>query len=106
MDNAKDTTIKFQILAIIAILILCIGISPIALQNDTFYTVSIGKHILENGIDMQDCFSWHEGLSYTYPHWLYDVGMYLIYQARWMDWYLFIYCYFMLHFRTCYLFYY
>lgn len=77
----QNTKVKFQILAIIAIIVLCIGISPIGLQNDTFYTVKIGEHILENRIDGQDPFSWHEGLSYTYPHWLYDVGMYLIYQA-------------------------
>ena len=29
---------------------------------------------------MQDPFSWHEDLPYTYPHWLYDVGTYLVYQ--------------------------
>ena len=28
---------------------------------------------------MKDPFSWHENLEYTYPHWLYDVGIYLIY---------------------------
>ena len=30
---------------------------------------------------MQDPFSWHEDLPYTYNHWAYDVGTYLIYQA-------------------------
>lgn len=28
---------------------------------------------------MMDHFSWHENLSYTYPHWLYDFFTYLIY---------------------------
>ena len=28
---------------------------------------------------MQDHFSWHEDLPYTYPHWAYDTGIYLIY---------------------------
>ena len=28
---------------------------------------------------MMDHFSWHENLSYTYPHWLYDLCTYLIY---------------------------
>lgn len=77
---SEKTKIRFSILAIVAIVILCIGISPIGLQNDTFYTVKIGEHILENGIDGKDPFSWHAGLTYTYPHWLYDVIMYLIYQ--------------------------
>lgn len=64
---------------IILIAIFCITISPITMQNDTYYTIAIGEHILENGIDMQDPFSWHENLPYTYPHWGYDVGTYLIY---------------------------
>jgi len=28
---------------------------------------------------MKDHFSWHENLDYTYPHWLYDLGTYQIY---------------------------
>jgi len=75
----KKQTI-FEIIAIILIAIFCISISPKTLQNDTYYTIKIGEHIIENGgIDMMDPFSWHEGLEYTYPHWLYDVMIYLIY---------------------------
>lgn len=86
--NQKNK-MKFNILAILAIIIFCVAISPVGLQNDTFYTVKIGEHIMENGIDMQDPFSWHEGLAYTYPHWLYDVIMYLIYSiGGWMGIYL------------------
>lgn len=70
--------IRFNIMAILLIAIFCFSISPITLQNDTFYTIKIGEHILENGIDMRDPFSFHD-LEYTYPHWLYDVGIYLIY---------------------------
>ena len=67
-------------MAIILIAIFCISISPKTLQNDTFYTIKIGEHIIQNkGIDMKDPFSWHEGLEYTYPHWLYDVIIYEIY---------------------------
>jgi len=72
---------KFTILAVILIAIFCIAITPISLQNDTFYTIKIGEHITQNGIDMQDPFSWHEDLAYTYPHWLYDVITYFIYNA-------------------------
>lgn len=68
----------FNIMAIILIAIFCISIAPKTLQNDTFYTVSIGEHIMKNGVDMQDPFSWHE-LPYTYPHWAYDVMMYYIF---------------------------
>lgn len=75
----KKQTI-FKIMAIILIAIFCISITPKTLQNDTFYTIKIGEHIIKNGeIDMKDPFSWHEELEYTYPHWLYDVIIYLIY---------------------------
>ena len=72
------TSIRFNVIAILLIAIFCFSISPKTLQNDTFYTIKIGEHILENGIDMKDPFSFHD-LKYTYPHWLYDVGIYLIY---------------------------
>ncbi len=77
--NKLSIEIKFDIIAIISIIIFCISISPVSLQNDTFYTIKIGEHIIQNGIDMKDPFSWHENLPYTYPHWLYDVCTYLIY---------------------------
>jgi len=79
MKIEKRTKKKFNIIAIICIIIFCITISPKTLQNDTFYTIKIGEHIVNQGIDMQDPFSWHEDLPYTYPHWAYDTGIYLIY---------------------------
>ena len=72
----ENKNLQFEIIAIILIIIFSFSISPKSLQNDTFYTVKIGEHILENGIDMKDSFSWHENLKYTYPHWLYDFLMY------------------------------
>ena len=78
----KNKKICFEIMAIVLIAIFCISLTPKTLQNDTFYTIKIGEHITQNGgIDMMDPFSWHEGLEYTYPHWLYDVMIYLIYSA-------------------------
>ena len=74
----KEKKIIWEIIAIILIIFFAVSLSPKRLQNDTFYTVSIGKLILENGIDMQDHFSWNN-LPYTYPHWLYDVMIYSIY---------------------------
>ena len=75
----KKTKMKFNILAVFAILIFCFAITPKTLQNDTYYTIKIGEHIMENGIDMKDPFSWHEDLPYTYPHWAYDVAIYQIF---------------------------
>lgn len=75
----KNTNIKFSILAIVCIIIFSFALAPVSLQNDTFYTIKIGEHIINNGIDMQDPFSWHQDLPYTYPHWAYDTAVYLIY---------------------------
>lgn len=84
MKNKKK--ICFEIMSIVLIAIFCISLTPKTLQNDTFYTIKIGEHIIENGgIDMMDSFSWHEGLEYTYPHWLYDVIIYLIYSIGGMQ---------------------
>lgn len=79
INKKIDKKTVFEILAIALIILFAVTISPKYLQNDTFYTVSLGELILQNGIDMQDHFSWHE-LPYTYPHWLYDVGIALIYR--------------------------
>lgn len=71
---------RFNIIALICILIFCITISPKSLQNDTFYTIKNGEQIIENkGVTMEEPFAWHEGLQYTYPHWMYDTGIYLVY---------------------------
>lgn len=71
----KKSLLVVSILIIIAI---CIAYTPRSFQNDTFYTIKIGKLVMKNGIDMKDHFSWHN-LSYTYPHWLYDVIIYKVY---------------------------
>ena len=63
---------------VIMIILICIAFSIRQLQNDTFYTIKVGQSILKNGIDGIDHFSWH-GLPYTYPHWLYDVIIYKVY---------------------------
>ena len=74
--NVKDNKI-YRFLFLIVI-IFAAGLVHKTFQNDTFYTIKIGESILKNGIDMLDHFSFH-GLMYTYPHWLYDVFIYLIY---------------------------
>ena len=75
----KNKKIIFEIVAILIIALFSYSLAPKTLQNDTFYTIPIGNLIMENGIDMNDHFSWHEDLPYTYPHWLYDVIMAKIY---------------------------
>lgn len=78
----KKQNVIFNIVAIICIALVCCAISPKTLQNDTFYTIKIGEYIYNNGISdlTQDLYSWH-GLPYTYPHWLYDLCIFLIYNT-------------------------
>ena len=83
-ENKKgilNSKIVFAILAVILIAIFCVAMTPVTLQNDTYYTIKIGEQITKTGIDMQDPFSWHQDLAYTYPHWLYDLITYFIYSA-------------------------
>lgn len=74
MKNKKTIIIA----SIIMIVMICAAFTVKTFQNDTFYTIKIGESILEHGIDMKDHFSWHQ-LDYTYPHWLFDVIVYKIY---------------------------
>lgn len=78
-QDRKVIEINFTIVAIVLIAILCVCITPVTFQNDTYYTIKIGEFIKNSGIDMMDHFSWHQDLSYTYPHWLYDLCTYLVY---------------------------
>ena len=87
-ENKKD--IIFEIIAILLIGLFCYSLAPKTLQNDTYYTIKIGNLIMENGIDMKDHFSWHKDLPYTYPHWLYDVIMALIYNRGRLGWNIYI----------------
>lgn len=80
-NKKTKASIKFTIVAIVLIGIFCIALTPVTFQNDTYYTIKIGEHIAKQGIDMQDPFSWHQDLAYTYPHWAYDLATYLIYNA-------------------------
>ncbi len=81
-DSPKIIGIKVTILAVVAIIIFSAAICPVTLQNDTYYTIKIGEHIVNTKtVDMQDPFSWHENLPYTYPHWAYDLMIYLIYSV-------------------------
>ena len=78
---SDKTKMKFHVIAIFCIIIFCFSLTPVTFQNDTYYSIAIGKHIIETKtIDMQDPFSWHEDLPYTYPHWAYDVATYIVYQ--------------------------
>ena len=70
----------FDILITIGLVIFAISIAPKNFQNDTFYTIKCGEYIFNNGIFnlKSDPFSWLD-LPYCFPHWLYDLMIYVIY---------------------------
>lgn len=73
---------KLLIIFSIAIAIFSVGIVFKTFQNDTFFNIAIGKHILENGIDMKEHFCWvNDNLYYTHSHWIFDIIIYLIYNS-------------------------
>lgn len=82
MNKEKEQNIIFGIVVVVCIILFSFAISPKTLQNDTYYTIAIGKHIYNNGIanlnSTKDIFSWHD-IPYTYPHWLYDLGIFVIF---------------------------
>lgn len=86
LEKTKDLTkiqnIIFHIIAVVCITLVSCAIAPKTLQNDTYYTITIGEYIYNNGISnlTEDIYSWHE-LPYTYPHWLYDLGVFLVYNT-------------------------
>lgn len=70
---------KIRFLAFFSIILLCVGVTFKEIQNDTFYIIKLGEYISENGVDLVDHYCWIADLSYTYPHWLYDFIMYIVY---------------------------
>lgn len=70
---------KFRYFIIFSIICLCFYITKRTFENDTFYMIKLGEYIYNNGIDMLDHFSFICNLCYTYPHWLYDLFIYLLY---------------------------
>ena len=85
IKNKLNKSFIFTVIAVILIAVFSVALTPVTFQNDTYYTIKIGEHITQSGVDMKDPFSWHQDLAYTYPHWLYDLLTYQIYHTFGMD---------------------
>ena len=79
----KKTKIKFNIIVILAIILFSVATIPKTLQEDTYYMIKVGEYVCQNGMEVienrVEPFAWHEGMIYTYPHWLLDIMFYLIF---------------------------
>jgi len=76
----KENKKLYIICTIFIILILSTSITKI-MQNDTFFTIATGNHILENGYDNLDHLTWHGNLNFYKLRWGFDVLIALIYNA-------------------------
>lgn len=79
--NKTSTRKKILLTFSLILIIFTIAIVPKDFQNDTFFNIAIGKHILDNGIDMQEHWAFSDGLTYTYSHWAFDIITYLLYNT-------------------------
>ena len=73
------------IVIVFLIILFTISLVPKTFQNDTFYTIAVGKQMIEHGLDDVEYFAWHEGLTYQTPHWLFDYINGLIYNVFGLD---------------------
>lgn len=70
-----------MLLCALSLLCIVLILVPITFQNDTFYTIRIGEKIANEGLIPIDSFTFLAGIPYTYPHWLYDYCIYMVYQS-------------------------
>ena len=73
----KKLYIVFSILLIVIILMTVTK----EMQNDTFFTIATGEHILQEGYDNVDHLTWHENLGFYKLRWAFDVAIAFIYNT-------------------------
>lgn len=78
-DKKRVTKIVFNIIAIALLAIFVVALSPMEMQNDTFWSIKVGERLVKEGVFGIDYFSIHEGLDYVAHHFLTDVVIYLVY---------------------------
>ena len=73
----KKLYIVFSMLLIVIILMTITK----EMQNDTFFTIATGEHILQEGYDNVDHLTWHENLGFYKLRWAFDVAIAFIYNT-------------------------
>ena len=76
MEENKKNLSWIYILILVLVSILSVRIE---FQNDTFFSIAVGRQITQTGIDMVEHLTWHNNLMYTYSHWLLDLYNYFVY---------------------------
>ena len=73
----KKLYIVFSMLLIVIILMTVTK----EMQNDTFFTIATGEHILQEGYDNVDHLTWHEDLGFYKLRWAFDVAIAFVYNT-------------------------
>ena len=73
----KKLYITFSILLIIIILLTVTK----QMQNDTFFTIATGNHIIQDGYDNMDHLTWHGNLEFFKLRWAFDVAIAFTYNV-------------------------
>ena len=78
----KMRKFAFNFAVIVSLFLIAASVTPKEFQNDTFYNIKVGEWIYNNGISdlTEDQHSWLD-LPYTFPHWLYDLCIFLVYNT-------------------------
>ena len=60
---------------------ICVCLTPRSLQNDTFYLIKLGDGLWNFGADFKDHYTYLADLTYSYPHFLFNLLCYGAYAA-------------------------
>ena len=80
-ENVFQKKNTWRIIFGILLLILTVFAVKPAFQNDTFYIIKLGEQILNNGIDRNDYWAWSAQIYNTYPHFLFNIILAVLYRA-------------------------
>ena len=81
----RNTLKYIEITIILFLIIICtVFVVKKELQNDTFYSIKVGEHLVKNGINSLDIdtLSMHQNLKYCNPHVISDILIYISFCIR------------------------
>ena len=68
----------FNLIIILLLIFIGISVADKYFQNDTFFTIALGKETLKNGVHNKEVLTYHTGFKYYNVRWLFNVVIFLI----------------------------
>lgn len=83
IENAPKRTNQsnksiFNVIIILLLIFIGICVADKYFQNDTFFTIALGKETLKNGVHNKEVLTYHTGFKYYNVRWLFNVVIALI----------------------------